>query len=89
MMQTAKVSSQSKTQKVKKQLNQKEKDRLWAIYDADKEESTSDALDTMEQTEFCIIPRPLPVLPHRPATIQQDDKITVELAKNKQTYIYL
>ena len=54
MMQTAKVSSQSKTQKVKKQLNQKEKDRLWAIYDADKEEATSDALDTMEQTEFCI-----------------------------------
>jgi transcription initiation factor TFIIB len=47
-------SSFSKTQKIKKRLNQKDKDRLWAIYDADKTPDTPSDLGTMEQTEFCI-----------------------------------
>ena len=46
--------SQSKTQKVKKQLNQKQKDKLWAIYDADKPVDDVNTLDIMEQTEFCV-----------------------------------
>ena len=56
MMETQKLQapSQSKTQKVKKQLNQKDKEKLWAIYDAEKQDTNANTLDIMEQTEFCI-----------------------------------
>jgi transcription initiation factor TFIIB len=48
------TSQQSKTKKVKKQLNQKEKEKLWAIYDEDKNCNPKNTLDTIEQTDFCV-----------------------------------
>lgn len=47
------ASQQSKTKKVKKQLNHKEKEKLWAIYDEEKQCRKKDTLDTIEQTDFC------------------------------------
>ena len=48
------IASQSKTKKVKKQLNLREKEKLWAIYDEEKQFFKKDqCLDTIEQTDFC------------------------------------
>lgn len=44
----------SKTHKKKKILNEKEKQKLWAIYDNDKEDIEDTTDITAEQTEFCV-----------------------------------
>ena len=46
--------TQSKTYKIKRpQLNLKEKARLWAILDEEKQSQQTDTLDKIEETEFC------------------------------------
>jgi len=44
----------TRTKKVKKSLNLRDKAKLWAIYDAENQTETSDTPDRIEETEFCI-----------------------------------
>lgn len=50
-----KASAQSKTFKIKKNRNSREKEDLWAIFDSDKKiESEHNSLGIIEETDFCI-----------------------------------
>ena len=53
LSQSAKTSK--KTQKLKKERNQKEKEKLWAIFDSEKKNQNNlGKTDKIEETEFCI-----------------------------------